>query len=125
MQRRDDIALAASSKSGLPAGLFGSLKALLDSFLDLAICEARQAGIGLALMIGFGIAAAVLTSAGFGLLVTSVVMVLVEHDFLSWPMALILGAVLCFGGSAGFAVLLVRRVKDLSFEATRRQIGGV
>jgi Putative Actinobacterial Holin-X, holin superfamily III len=125
MRRRDDMALAASSQSGLPAGLFGSLKALLDGFLDLAICEARQAGIGLAFMIGFGLATAMLTTAGFGLLVTYVVMALVEHDFINWPVALIVGAVLCFAGSAGFAVLLIRRVKDLSFEATRRQIGGV
>jgi hypothetical protein len=119
-------ALDASSSyiSGSLGGLLTSLRALLSSLLTLAICEAKQAGISLAFMLAFGIAAAMLVTIGLSLLVACAVIALVASDLLNWPAALILAAVFCFATGAAFVVLLVRRSNDLRFDATPRQLGG-
>ena len=109
---------------GSLARLLASLRALSESFLALAVCEAKQAGVGLALMLAFGIAAAMLVTIGLGLIVACVVIALVASELLDWPAALIIAAVLCFAAGGAFVVLLVRRSNTLLFKATRRQLGG-
>ena len=41
--------------------LIDSVRGWLDSFLDLVVLEGKKAGIGLALMFGFGVGATVLS----------------------------------------------------------------
>ena len=108
---------------GSLAGVLAAVSALLDSFLHLVTLEAKQAGINLAFMLGFGLAAAVLIITGWIALIACVVVALVANDLISWPVALIVAAVLSFAGSGGLAVLILQRSKGLLFTATRRQLG--
>ena len=104
-------------------GFFRSLRALLGSLLTLAIWEAKQAGVGLALMLAFGLAGAMLVTIGVGSVIAAIVTALLASDIVDWPAALMVAAVFCFAGGGLFVVLLVRRSKDLLFKATRRQLG--
>lgn len=124
VQSERDKVLSMIPTSGSLAGLLTSLRALLSSFLGLALCEARVAGINLAIMVGFGLAAAMLLTIGLGTLIACVVFALVTSDVLGWPAALMAAAVLCFAASGALVALLVRRSGGLSFKATRRQLGG-
>ena len=84
--------------------------------------EAKQAGISLAFMLAFGLAAAVLLITGWPALIACVVAALVLYTVLGWIPTLIIPAVLSFAGAGVLAWLAVKRAKDLLFKATRRQL---
>lgn len=103
--------------------LIDSVRGWLDSFLDLVVLEGKKAGIGLALMLGFGVGATVLSITGWLALVGCVVAALVENDILGWAWSLLIAALLNFAGAAGLVFLVIKRSQDLLFSATRRQLG--
>ena len=104
--------------------LIDSLRGWLDNFLHLAVLEGKKAGIGLALMLGFGVGAAVLLITGWLALVACAVAALVENDIiLGWAWSLLIAALLSFAGAGGLVFLAIKRSKDLLFCATRRQLG--
>jgi len=103
--------------------LIDSVRGWLDSFLDLVVLEGKKAGIGLALMLGFGVGAVVLLITGWLALVACAVAALVENDILGWAWSLLIAALLSFAGAGGLVFLAIRRSKDLLFCATRRQLG--
>lgn len=103
--------------------LIDSVRGWLDSFLDLVVLEGKKAGIGLALMLGFGLGATVLLITGWLALVACVVAVLVQNEFLGWIWSLLLVALLNFAGAGGLVFLAIKRSQDLLFNATRRQLG--
>jgi hypothetical protein len=100
-----------------------SVRGWLDNFLHLAMLEGKKAGIGLALILGFGVGAAILLIAGWLALVACAVAALVENDILGWAWSLLIAALLNFAGVGGLIFLAIRRSKDLQFCATRRQLG--
>jgi uncharacterized membrane protein YqjE len=100
-----------------------SVRGWLDNFLDLVVLEGKKAGIGLALMLGFGFGAAVLLITGWLALVACAVVALVENDILGWAWSLLIAALLSFVGAGGLVFLAIKRSKDLLFSATRRQLG--
>ena len=103
--------------------LIDSVRGWLDSFLDLVVLEGKKAGIGLALMLGFGVGAAVLLITGWLALIACAVAALVENDILGWAWSLLIAALLSFAGAGGLVFLAIQRSKDLLFSATRRQLG--
>ena len=103
--------------------LIDSVRDWLYSFLDLVVLEGKKAGIGLALMLGFGVGATVLLIAGWLALVGCVVAALVENDILGWIWSLLLVALLNLAGAGGLVFLAIKRSQDLLFNATRRQLG--
>jgi uncharacterized membrane protein YqjE len=103
--------------------LIDSLRGWLDNFLHLAVLEGKKAGIGLALMLGFGVGAAVLFITGWLALVGCAVAALEENDILGWAWSLLIAALLSFAGAGGLVFLAIKRSKDLLFYATRRQLG--
>ena len=115
-------ASAPSTASALHS-LIDSVHGWLDSFLDLVVLEGKKAGIGLALMLGFGVGAAVLLITGWLALVACAVAALVENDILGWAWSLLIAALLSFAGAGGLVFLAIKRSKDLLFCATRRQLG--
>src|SRR5450830_621419 len=84
--------------------LIDSVHDWLDSFFDLVVLEGKKAGIGLALMLGFGVGATVLLIAGWLALVGCVVAALVENDILGWVWSLLLVALLNFAGAGGLVL---------------------
>jgi uncharacterized membrane protein YqjE len=117
--------LPASTLGGASfASLQSSLSAFVDSLLRLLALEAKQAAISLAYMLAFGVVAAVLAITGWLALVACVVIALVEHNIAGWAVSLIIAALLSFGGGGVLAWLLIRRSKDVLFEASRRQLFG-
>ena len=103
--------------------LVDSVRGWLDNFLDLVVLEGKKAGIGLAMMLGFGVGAAVLLITGWLALVACAVAALVENDILGWIWSLLLVALLNFAGAGGLVFLAIKRSQDLLFSATRRQLG--
>ena len=103
--------------------LIDSVRGWLDNFLHLAVLEGKKAGIGLALMLGFGVGAAVLLITGWLALIACAVAALVENDILGWAWSLLIAALLSFAGAGGLVFLAIKRSKDLLFCATRRQLG--
>lgn len=103
--------------------LIDSVSVWLDNFLDLVVLEGKKAGIGLALMLGFGVGAAVLLITGWLALIACAVAALVENDILGWAWSLLIAALLSFMGAGGLVFLAIKRRKDLLFCATRRQLG--
>ena len=103
--------------------LIDSVRGWLDNFLDLVVLEGKKAGIGLALMLGFGVGATVLLIAGWLALVGCVVAALVENDILGWIWSLLIAALLNLAGAGGLVFLAIKRSQDLLFSATRRQLG--
>ena len=103
--------------------LIDSVRGWLDNFLDLVVLEGKKAGIGLALMLGFGVGAAVLLITGWLALVACAVAAFVENDILGWIWSLLLVALLNFAGAGGLVFLAIKRRQDLLFGATRRQLG--
>ena len=103
--------------------LIDSVRDWLDNFLQLVVLEGKKAGLGLALMLGFGVGAAVLLIAGWLALVGCAVVALVENDILGWFWSLLLAALLNFAGAGGLVFLAIKRSQDLLFSATRRQLG--
>jgi uncharacterized membrane protein YqjE len=99
-----------------------SVGELAQSFLRLFLVEAKQAGISLAFMLAFGVAAAVLLITGWLALIACVVAALVLYTVLGWIPILIIAAVLSFAGAGVFGYLIIKRAKDLLFKATRRQL---
>jgi uncharacterized membrane protein YqjE len=114
---------SAPSTAATLHSLIDSVRDWLDSFLDLVVLEGKKAGIGLALMFGLGVGAAVLSIAGWLALVGCVVAALVEYDMLGWIWSLLLVALLNFAGAGGLVFLAIKRRQDLLFSATRRQLG--
>src|ERR1035437_9077664 len=103
--------------------LIDSVRGWIDNFLDLVVLEGKKAGIGLALMLGFGFGAAVLLITGWLALVACAVAALVENDILGWIWSLLLVVLLNFAGAGGLVFLTIKRSQDPLFSATRRQLG--
>ena len=103
--------------------LIDSVRDWLDSFLDLVVLEGKKAGIGLALMLGFGVGATVLLITGWLALNGCVIAALVENDILGWIGSLLIAALLNLAGAGGLVLLAIKRSQDLLFSATRRQLG--
>ena len=114
---------SAPSTASTLHSLIDSMRAWLDSFLDLVVLEGKKAGIGLALMLGLGVGATVLLIAGWLALVGCAIAALVENDILGWIWSLLLVAVLNFAGAGGLVFLAIKRSQDILFSATRRQLG--
>jgi len=102
---------------------FDSMRVWRDGFLDLVVLEGKRAGIGLALMFGFGAGATLLSITGWLALLGCLAAVLVENDILGWAGSLLLVALLNFAGAGGLVFLAIKRKRDLLFAATRQQLG--
>jgi len=90
---------ARASPPSIPAtirALINSARGWLENLLHLAALEGKRAGIGLAVMVGFGVGAFVLLIAGWLALLACAVAALVENDILSWAWSLLIVALLNF-----------------------------
>lgn len=108
--------------AGTLSGLIASVRVFAERLFNLVTLEVKQAGVSLALMLGFAVAAAVLVITGWLALIALIVVALVEYDVMGWPWVLLIAALSSFAGAAVLVVLLVQRSKDLLFTATRRQL---
>lgn len=115
-----------SMRPAAPAGsisaLIAAVRTLGERLLALAALEGRLAGLSLAWMLGLALVAAVLALTGWLALFACVVLALVQNDIVGWGWALSIAALLSFAGAGGFALLAIRRSRDLLFTATRRQL---
>lgn len=103
--------------------LIDSVRDWLGSMLELAVLEGKKAGLGLALILGFAVGATTLLIAGWLTLVGCLVVVLVAGDFLGLGWSLAIAALLNFAAAGGLVLLAIKHSQDLSFLATRRQLG--
>ena len=108
--------------TGSISSLIASARALGERFLTLATLEGRQAGLGLAWMLGLALAAAVLAITGWLAMLACVVLALVQNDIVGWGWALAIAALLSFAGAGGLVFMVIQRSRHLLFPAARRQI---
>jgi uncharacterized membrane protein YqjE len=124
--REPAVRAPAAAPPSLPAqvkGLAAKAQALLSDFMSLAVLELKTAGIGLAIMVGLGLAAAVLLITGWLGLVAFALALLVEADIFGWITALLIAAVLSLAGAAACVFFILKRSEVLMFKASRRQLG--
>ncbi len=119
---REPLPSDSARRTGTAAALIAAVRVFGDRLFSLVTLEGKQAGISLAFMLGFGVAAAVLVITGWLALIACVVVALVENDVMGWPWALVIASLLSFAGAAGLVFLLIQRSEDLLFAATRRQL---
>jgi hypothetical protein len=108
---------------GTVSSLSASVRVLVERLLALAALEGRRASVSLAVMLGLALAAAVLVVTGWIAAIAAVVLALVRSGVVGWGWALAIAAVASFAGAGGLVVLVIRRSGDLTFPATRRQLG--
>lgn len=116
--------------SSIPAGgsVLGEVSAVIESarrvvsgMLDLVVLEGRRAGIALALMIGLGLAAAILViTAWMGVMVVVALGLILAG--LSPILSILVVVALNLAGAGAAAFACVKKSKDLLFPAIRRQV---
>lgn len=99
-----------------------SIHLLLTRFSNLAALELRQAGIGMAMMLGFGIAAGMLLVTAWLGIIAWLVLFFVRSGAIGWPTAVGVAVLLCLAGAALMSAFAIKRSKDLLVPATRRQL---
>ena len=108
--------------TGSISSLIASVRALGERFLTLVMLECKQAGLGLAWMLGLALVAAVLAITGWLAMLACVVLALVQNDIVGWGWALSIAALLSFAGAGGLVFMVIQRSRHLLFQATRRQL---
>jgi uncharacterized membrane protein YqjE len=111
--------------TGSIPSLIASVRTLGERFLTLVTLEGRQAGLSLAWMLGFALAAAVLAVTGWFALLACLVLALVQNDVMGWGAALAIAALLSIAGAGGLVFMVIARSRHLLFPATRRQLGRI
>jgi uncharacterized membrane protein YqjE len=107
----------------LSATLLRSVRDLAVDYAVLAVLDARRAAIRLAWMLAAGVAASVLAVTAWLALVVAAVVALTD-DGTSWGAALALAAAANVAAAVGLGVWIKRRVHELPFAATLRQLRG-
>ncbi len=108
--------------TGTISSLIASVRALGERFLTLIALEGKQAGLSLAWMLGFALAAAVLAITGWHAMLACVVLALVQNDIVGWGWAISIAALLNFAGAGGLVLMVIQRSRHPLFTATRRQL---
>jgi hypothetical protein len=104
------------------SSLIASVRSLGERFFTLVTLEGKQAGLGLAWMLGLVLAAAVLVITGWLAFLACIVLALIQNDLVGWGWALSIAALLNFVGAGGLAFMVIQRSSILLFPATRRQL---
>ena len=124
----DDLTGPSPSATPPAGSVLGEVSAVIDSarrvasgMLDLAVLEGRRAGIALALMIGLGLAAAILAITAWMGVMAAVALGLMLAG-LSPILSILVVVVLNLAGAAVAVFACMKKSKDLLFPATRRQV---
>lgn len=119
-----DVRAERLTIQGTAGSFFTSLRTLVAEFMHLVLLEAKQAGISIALMLGFGFAAGILIITGWLAVVGAIVAALAHFEIIGWTWGLLIAALLSFAGSAALGFLIYQHAGNLLFPATRRQLAG-
>ncbi len=112
---------SATGVLGEVSSLVSSARRTVSGFFELVVLEARRAGIALAWMIGLGVGAAILGVTAWLGLMAMLAMLLVAMG-LGPILAMLLVVVLNLAAAGSAAFVCVKMSKDLTFEASRRQL---
>ena len=110
-----------ASVLGEVSGVIGSARRVVSGMLDLVVLEGRRAGIALALMIGLGLAAAILAITAWMGVMAAVALGLMAAG-VSPILSILIVVVLNLAGAAAAVFVCMKKSKDLLFPATRRQV---
>jgi hypothetical protein len=114
---RDSAGAGALSLNVALRSLYREVSALLHDHLRLAALEARRAVRNLVLMIGIGVAVALLAITGWLALVATLVALAVEAGA-SWPIALFGAFIVCLAAAGGAALWIRHLASQLMFALT-------
>lgn len=103
------------------SGVIASARRVVSGMLDLVVLEGRRAGIALALMIGLGLAAAILAITAWMGVMAAVALGLMAAGC-SPIVSILIVVVLNLAGAGGAVFVCIKKSKDLLFPATRRQV---
>jgi hypothetical protein len=103
--------------------LFTETKSLVTDYAELAVLDARRAAVNLAWLLGCVLIVAVLViTAWMGLVAALIVWMFSEG--VSWPIAILIAAVLNLVAAGGLYFWMRHLLKDLPFTALLRQLRG-
>ena len=105
------------------SGVIGSARRVVAGMLDLVVLEGRRAGIALALMIGLGLAAAILAITAWMGVMAAVALGLMAAG-VSPLLSILIVVVINLAGAGAAVFVCLKKSKDLLFPATRRQVAG-
>ena len=103
--------------------LLGEARQLVADYAELTVLDARRAGIRLAWILGCVLVAAVLIVTAWVVLVASAI-VFAWGKGASWPLALLIAAVLNLVGAGALGWFTLKLAKEMPFTALLRQLRG-
>ena len=107
----------------LSARLIGDLRQLVSDFAQLAVLDARRAGVRLAMLLSAGLLIAILViTAWMGLVAAGIVWMFDRG--VSWPVAIAIAAVINIAAAAALAFWARHLVSEMPFTALLRQLRG-
>ncbi|MFL6566794.1 MAG: phage holin family protein [Burkholderiales bacterium] len=107
----------------LTARLVGDLRQLVADFAQLAVLDARRAGVRLAMLLSAGLLIAILViTAWMGLVAAGIVWMFDEG--VSWPLAIAIAALMNVAAAAALAWWARHLVSEMPFTALLRQLRG-
>ncbi|MFL6570442.1 MAG: phage holin family protein [Burkholderiales bacterium] len=107
----------------LTARLVGDLRQLAADFAQLAVLDARRAGVRLAMLLSAGLLIAILViTAWMGLVAAGIVWMFDEG--VSWPLAIAIAALMNVAAAAALAWWARHLVSEMPFTALLRQLRG-
>lgn len=103
--------------------LFSDSRQLVSDFAQLAVLDARRAGVHLAMLLSAGLAIAILViTAWMGLVAAGIVWMFDKG--VSWPLAIGIAALINIVAAAGLAWWARHLVSEMPFTALLRQLRG-
>src|SRR5205085_10228593 len=103
--------------------LLGEARQLVADYAELTVLAARRAAIRLAWILGSVLVAAVLIVTAWVVLVASGIVFAWGHGA-SWPLALLIAAILNLIGAGALGWFTLKLAKELPFTALLRQLRG-
>jgi len=103
--------------------LFSDTRQLVSDFAQLAVLDARRAGVRLAMLLSAGLVIAILLiTAWMGFVAAGIVWMFDQG--VSWPLAIAIAALINIAAAAGLAWWARHLVSEMPFTALLRQLRG-
>jgi uncharacterized membrane protein YqjE len=97
------------------------IRLLANDHAELAVLEAQRAGQTLVRTLVAAVVIAVLAATAWLGIVAAVIVWITEAG-VSWPVALLIGAVACLAVAGGIAWWVMKHAEEMMFSATLRQL---
>jgi hypothetical protein len=107
----------------LLGGVVSDTRQLAADLAHLAVLDARRAGVRLAILLSAGLLIAILVITAWMAFVAAGIVWMFDRG-VSWPLAIVIAALINIAGAAGVALWARRLASEMPFTALLRQLKG-